>query len=99
MEAAAANIQKFKKKFPAASALGPGLEQHLSDSTHAMQVSAYLFEKHRTASLRTVAINLLHTELRHHVAAIERISPLLEALYLQHDEPDDESETREQDLE
>ena len=79
--AANANISKFKKKFPNSTTLAPGLEQHLADATANMNVSAYLFEKHRVASLRTLLINFLHTEMQHHLSAIEHISPVLEALY------------------
>ena len=75
------NISKFKKKFPISTTLAPGLEQHMTDATTNMNVSAYLFEKHRVASLRTILINILHTEMQHHISAIEHISPVLESLY------------------
>ena len=75
------NITKFKKKFPSSTSLAPGLEQHLADATSNMNVSAFLFEKHRVASLRTLLVNLLHTEMKFHLSAIENISPVLEALY------------------
>ena len=79
--AANTNISKFKKKFPNSTALAPGLEQHMADATMNMNTSAYLFEKHRVASLRTLLINFLHTEMQHHISAIEHISPVLESLY------------------
>ena len=76
-----ANIVKFRKKFPATQVLAPGLEQHLKDATNVINVSAFLFEKHRISSLKTLLINLVHTELQYHVNAIENLSPLLESLH------------------
>lgn len=78
---ASSNIAKYKKKNPNAPALAPGLDQHLSDATNMMNVSTYLYEKHRVASLRTILINLVHTELLQHAAAIEQLSPVLEQLH------------------
>jgi hypothetical protein len=78
---ASINITAFKKKYPNSTALAPGLEQHLTDASNMMSVSAYLFEKHRVASLRTIMINLLHTEMQYHIKAIEAISPVLEEMY------------------
>jgi hypothetical protein len=78
---ASTNMSNFKKKNPNATILAPGLEQHLSDATNVMNVSAYLFEKHRVISTRSILINLVHTEIKYHASAIEYLSPVLEALY------------------